>query len=436
MSLIRLVVVLAVVVSCLRSRTFVFRPLALIVLFVSMVVGVSAQSYSTDGTQPNSTFVKDVSLDSLNIHLSVPVVSKDGVGLPFHLEMDFNNNFYSVQQAYTYLNWVPGSGYQAAYMGWTYAGSEFGEFLSDYVSCGQGQSDAQVFYGYQDGTGVLHELQQPILIHPGGGTFGTCQNTSDHVSVNMWDGSGLILNISMYTSSVTTAGGATITPFNGSSASMKDVNSNTISLASSGVPPVFTYTDTLDVAEVTVTNPYPYPPLNGTYTGCFGTTYTYPTATGTASVTVNCKNYQIQTAFNCPSYGYVWREFNNGGTPVPLVDNIVMADGSTMRFTYESQAANTVTGRLASVTYPNGNVITYQYTGANNGMNCVNSSGAVTVATGTPPGITRTDADGTWTFTHTFSSNTAVTTVVGPTPASNTNVYTFSVESAAPSSSS
>ena len=89
-----------------------------------------------------------------------------------------------------------------------------------------------------------------------------------------------------------------------------------------------------------------------------------------------------------------------------------------MSFTYEATSAGSpnTTGRLTSVKLRTGGTITYSYSGGTNGINC----------DGTSATMTRTTAEGTWTYVHTppsgsgFVSSTKVTD-----PAGNDTVYTF-----------
>ncbi len=182
-----------------------------------------------------------------------------------------------------------------------------------------------------------------------------------------------------------------------------DVNGNNIS--STTGPNLFetgVVTDTLGVAEITVSNT------------SSATTYTYPTTTGTASVVVNYTGYTVQTDFGCSNIN----EFGPQ-TGVNFPTSIDLPDGSSYSFTYESQVSGTITGRIASVTYPSGELVSYAYTGPNNGINCLDGSAA---------GLTRT-VTGDAVYQYSRNTTTWLTTALvndyGSGHSNNTTVYTF-----------
>lgn len=165
------------------------------------------------------------------------------------------------------------------------------------------------------------------------------------------------------------------------------------------------YTDTMGVQAETVLTTFQGKNAMGTVG--------YPTSTGFADIVINSSQHSLGSNFGCIYQGYHVPELSGFAS---LMDSIVLPDGSQYSITYESHTTGTVTGRMASVTYPNGRVVSYAYTGNNNGINCY---------TGTPVGLTVTDADGIWTFTQATVSQNLTTTVVGPAPANNTGVYSF-----------
>jgi len=118
----------------------------------------------------------------------------------------------------------------------------------------------------------------------------------------------------------------------------------------------------------------------------------------------------------------------NSGFTAYLPSLITLPDGSTYKFTYESQLPGTVSGRLASVTYPDGTFVSYTYSGANKGADCYDGSGI---------NLTRTSPDGARSYVRTQTGSAVgtkfynTTTTTDPSPALNTSVYTFVQQPAA-----
>jgi hypothetical protein len=76
-------------------KSFAFKSFALGALILSMAVGAIAQnSGSANGVQPFESQTNEISLDTLNIHLDIPIVDKAGVGLPFSFALHYNSNFW------------------------------------------------------------------------------------------------------------------------------------------------------------------------------------------------------------------------------------------------------------------------------------------------------------------------------------------------------
>jgi hypothetical protein len=100
-----------------------------------------------------------------------------------------------------------------------------------------------------------------------------------------------------------------------------------------------------------------------------------------------------------------------------------LPNGQSYTFTYEPTPgfSGYYTGRLLKVTLPNGGYLEYDYTGANDGINC---------GDGTTLNLTRKVNDGTNTRVWTFSRIGSSTTVTAPQLSSydsapNSTVYTF-----------
>jgi RHS repeat-associated protein len=102
------------------------------------------------------------------------------------------------------------------------------------------------------------------------------------------------------------------------------------------------------------------------------------------SITINFNQYTVQTNFQLPNVS------DYGAQTEYLPTSVVYPDTSSYQFAYEQTPGNpgSVTGRLSSVTLPTGGVISYQYTGPNNGMLPDNSAA----------GLTRTTSNGTTTY--------------------------------------
>src|ERR1700687_5447395 len=392
-----IVVSLASPLPSSRKRNSLFKKLPLPLVLLLGTVGAFAQS-PQDGMLPQTPMHKDVNLFDLSVNLSVPLVSKSGIGQGFFLGMTYNNNSFV-------LNGVNGTSWWELIgnwpVGWIY--TTIAGFLHSWEddTCPYGINNPiypTIYTGYTDPAGGSHEFATPIYIETNGETHGTCHGHTmhDHYSYLILDDSGLTAN--MYSSgspkSLSTRNGTVITA--GSPSTSVDLYNNTIS----GPDPTGHFTDTVGVNEATLT-----------YQGLWSTgTYTYPTTSGpnTATITITYVKKTQQTNFGCSGISE-WTQSN-----VPFIDHITFGDGSTESFTYESQVANTVTGRIASVTYPDGSVVSYRY----GSMRC----NVVVNGDAGPTSLTRTDNMGSTTYTWNSATQT---TVVGPSPASNKSVYTF-----------
>src|SRR5207249_7876330 len=123
------------------------------------------------------------------------------------------------------------------------------------------------------------------------GTNTNCPTFQSSANALILDGSGLTaqLHSDGTTNTILTKSGVTIVParFTVDGGPITDANGNTITETSN------VYTDSLGVQELTMSGL-----LDGTHDLPFST-YTYPTSSGSASVTANFHQYAIQT----PSWG-------------------------------------------------------------------------------------------------------------------------------------
>jgi hypothetical protein len=120
--------------------------------------------------------------------------------------------------------------------------------------------------------------------------------------------------------------------------------------------------------------------------------YRYTSANGTVQTyVVKYGQFYQSTNFGCTDIAEVPR------TPVFLPIQVITPTRDTYVITYENTPGNgaDVTGRIASVTYPTGGTVHYQYSGTNNGINC--EDGSVPTMTVTAPD------GGVWTYIHTLN---------------------------------
>ena len=242
----------------------------------------------------------EVALDNLNIHIDIPLVNKKGIGLPLNIGLHFNNNiwFPGPTQGYKDVWQSIGSGLPGN--GWSglSAASMFGGIVQPYVTpCGEGYGVWPDYTGFIDSNGNEHFFS-PIILNPNGGHVGSCFTSGESASILLNDGSGITVNISYngpYTATYPDGTVFTLEP--SAQVQVADVNGNKIASAVNGPPTTLTITDTINVTALTET-------WNSGTNGCYSTTgtltYTYPTSTGSATITVNCTEYPVQTNFGCP----------------------------------------------------------------------------------------------------------------------------------------
>jgi hypothetical protein len=117
--------------------------------------------------QPWETTEGEISLDTLNVDLNIPIVDKDGVGLPFSFGLHFDNNF-----------WYPGScgnpntgsacwQPNTNHWGWMPdAAQMYGAFIAVPYTCPDPSANPPNsvgwavldFYAYQDPQGNIHPI--------------------------------------------------------------------------------------------------------------------------------------------------------------------------------------------------------------------------------------------------------------------------------------
>lgn len=382
--------------SSFKLPALVVLSIATISLIPSPVYGQTA--LNSTGAPPLGSFTSgpdQLNLGNLNNHFPVPVFSKAQRGMTFNYVLSFDNTI-----------WLPGTSWSPL-PNWGWRG--ISEASTGYISrdsinenCGlspQGGVTPNftteprfINFQYHDAFGVVH----------GGfsNTAGGCPGdglTNTSVSTDM----------AGYTLDTTTAGqwnvrtplGVTIFPPVGPNpGSGKVIDRNGNELTNN----LTTFTDTLGVTALTVSP-----------SGSNPTVYTYTTSSGApASVTVNYSSQTVQTNFGCPGVAEYGPQSTN------LVSSIILPDSSSYSFTYEPTpgVAGAVTGRIHGITLPTGGTITYNYTGPNNGIECVD---------GTTSGMDRVTSDGTVSYTRSGAGSSWTTTILDASTPRNATTINF-----------
>jgi len=344
-----------------------------------------------------------INLANLNTHLSIPVLNKNGRGIPFSYNLGYDSSVWYPAGVSGSQNWQPTT---ATNWGWTTSMPLVGSInhtlsiSSGHVCKGEGGQITYFYvytysnWSYWDGFGTPHPFS-------GSSTYTTaspCSGNGIYTSFTDTapDGSGYSISVTGYTvNSLTTADGAVINPVTGA-ITLEDRNGNQItSSTSSGTT---SYYDTLSSSTPVLT-------VSGSGT------FTYTSSSGNAAkYTMNYTNYTVATNFGISGIS----EYKSSAT-VPLVSSIVLPDSSKYTFTYEVtpsvplsgactpySGTTCTTARIASVVLPTGGTISYTYTGGNNGI----------FPDGSAAGLTRMTPDGTWQYVRTLGTTPASATLI------------------------
>ncbi|HEV2348770.1 MAG TPA: RHS repeat-associated core domain-containing protein [Terriglobia bacterium] len=376
-----------------------------LVLFL-LTVGTARAQVAT-GTPPFGSFSGGpdiVNNANLNVHSNIPVFTKGGNGLSFYYIL---SNDTSV--------WYPLGGVWTPVSNWGWRGNT--ESMTGYTTysvtqaeCWYPQGPSGHYYywhfwyafTYHDTSGIPHSLPGEVtdwaaLNTPCGSNGGYSGTASGTVN----DGSGYAYTLT-YGPSVNlhaSGGTAIIAPLQSSSGNgtLTSRNGNTITGTYAGG--TTTFTDTLGVTALTVSG-------SGTPSSPYQFQYQAPSG-GQVSVKMNFASYTVETHFGCngvTDYGRTTQMTQN------LVNSVSLPDGTSYSITYEPTPSpnhpGAVTGRIASITLPTGGVISYTYTGANNGIMCGDGSAA---------GLNRTTPDSVtpWQYTR-AAGPPASTTITDP----------------------
>ncbi len=398
----------------------------ILVLFALGCGATKSSAQVATGTPPFTSFGGGpdvVNLADNNVQLTIPIVNKAGRGLPFGYALTYGSSIWYPGASGSSVVWTPvtaGSSYD--YWGWQglepqgapfirYQPSELtGGRCFDRIGFYEPYTEWDYAYlrpnfQYVDPNGTQHSFNFSALEYIdfqygiGGGRCPPAGANPPSASAIATDGSGLTLNVTPedngeVSAYVTTRDGTRVDAPIGTSGgtywSETDRNGNVMS-DNNG-----TFTDTLGVAELTVSGAEPG-----------DTTLSYPGPSGSnASYTVKYTQNTVRTNFGCSGVG----EF--GPTTEYLVSEIDLPDGSKYTFSYEGTPgySGDVTGRISEITLPTGGSITYTYSGGGDEITCADGSAAILTRTVSPDG-------GAWSYDHEEDINNPAhwsTTVTDP----------------------
>lgn len=404
--------------------------LTLVCLLTSIATVFSFGQQPATGLPPLGSFAggpfDTVDLANLDVHFSIPVFSRAGMGIPFSYSLSYDSLVWEPASSGGGTAWQPVNsnwGWRAvteAATGYVTYGTFTDNDCYYYVGRVQYFGGETVTWGnfvYHDPAGGLHPFAAGAqIVYNYGGSGNNCPSSSYRNITNAvaFDNSGYILSVNVSSGSpvgtVNAHGGITIQvppiPSSTGAGSVTDANGNRISISSSGV-----ITDTLNTTALTVSGT----PSSGTVTYSYSAPYTAYNGVY-ANVTVSYTQYWVQTCFQVSGI----QEFP--ATAEYLVSEVKLPDGSNYQFNYETTVgcgtSGKVTGRIASVTLPTGGQVSYSY-GSTNTM----------MADGSPSTMNRTLSGGEWQYSLGYqngSSYPTQTTTTITDPAGNVTNLNFS----------
>jgi len=374
----------AVVTAGSMKGPFVLTLLLLCLLFASPIW---AQDFDgnmgfpqTESFAPGGVDV--VNEGNMNVHITIPVIHKAGIGRPFAFNLNYDSTFWQLNADGN--AWIPAPILPGTY-GWKYTFElAYGYISYEMVPYGTCQFGNKFYLTYHEPQGTAHSFGVAYL---GKGSGCILSKT-----VNSTDGSGytLTVNWGMYRPSVSgfmdRSGNVISVPLcssqNGCAvgpASITDPNNNK-SYTNDGL----TFYDTLGLNVLTANETVGdhTTPMTLTYTG----------GNGSQKYTVNYSPVTISTNFNCNGIA------DYSQHQVDLVSSIVLpANGGSYTFGYDAE------GRINSMTLPTGGVISYAYSG----VRCADAT-----ATSVTRTVTLGSSHSTWTYSSDSNAQGSGTTTI------------------------
>jgi len=336
-----------------------------------------------------------VNLQNLNVNLTIPIVSHPGRGMGFQYALAYNSVIFSKVSGSS-TSWGFGDGWS----GDRGALVTYQKITPGFCLQFPGMILTQN-YAFTDSAGTLHPFPLQTA------TSNNC-GFGNVLSGYATDASGYFIDISS-TPPVVRAPDGTKFAFTSTPANLMqypivtDVNGNQ-TLSSVDPNANLNWTDTLGQTVLNTTFSHFSPSGLPSETD-----YSRLAVDGTyQTIAKKFQVFNIKTNFGCTGIS----EFTSSSSGLSLVTEIDLPNSQKYLFSYEPTPGfpGYVTGRLQQVTLPTGGTITYQYNGANDGINC---------ADGTVLGLTRTVNDGTTNSAWNYSrvpggQSSGVTTVTAP----------------------
>jgi RHS repeat-associated protein len=371
----------------------------ILALLVAILLPLACHTQPQTGTYAHGAFdakgFDTINIGNLNVYFALPVLSKPGRGLGFYYNLAYNSSVWVPSSVTGTLTWTPVTNW-----GWTAETDAQTGFITYSIltvsTCLVGGHhvayDVWGKFAYHDTVGVTHNFSgvevsnEPTCSGVPSSDSATTNDPSGYtISVNA-PGTGPAVTVTAISGKVFTAPSFNMLGLG----STVDSNGNKITINSSGQ------------IEDTTGNVVLTPSGTGTPTSPVKYAYT-DTSNTTHYVAVNYSSVNIQTAFGCSGVS----EFSQNG--VNLISSIGYDDGTSYSFSYEHTytGSTTYTGRLVSVTLPEGGVINYSYSGGSNGIEC--SDGGTAILTRSMPNDPLTPSTS---YTRTPGTNSTHTEVV------------------------
>jgi RHS repeat-associated protein len=382
--------------------------MAVTLLFATLAISLPGLAQQESPGIPVMSDDNGVNASDLNVMRAIPIFSKPGRGVGFDITVRVYGNPWTTSYNNTNQNiWSsPDMNGGVNSLGSNALFTNFGGFVGYRSVTRNGLCNGSmdvIYSGFilYDAVGNMHPLAIPDL-H----SHGSCWGYSSAGGSYTTDKSGLYGYIDIgagvggnTTNYVIYPDGSMLSRNNTLGYYYEDSNGNYVQLGSSGSN---TITDTFGLSPYTVSGS----------AGIGSVTYTYHGPAGDRNVVAHFTNYYVATNFQCPNV----YDFTATGL-FPFLTDVTYPDGSRYTVTYEPTPGRGgyTTGRIATITSPEGGTTTYSYPSPNDGVLCTVGIGPLT---SNANAISVTKTGGTWQYTRSMNAPSYIPTTTVYTPAS------------------